>query len=162
MSHWAFQVAQMGKSLQCKRPRLDPWVGKIPWRRGWLPTPSILAWRIPRRRAWWNVVHGVTKSHTQLRDKQCHLCNWTLMNVFPWCHRSQRQSVTVGVLAVFWKLLGQCPQPSRSFFLVHWTELTRTPTFESTLPCVWLNEPWTWLWIQSPSQVLWSFFFFSH
>ena len=26
---------------------LNPWIGKIPWRRAWLPTPGILAWRIP-------------------------------------------------------------------------------------------------------------------
>jgi len=25
--------------LQCGRPRFDPWVGKIPWRREMLPTP---------------------------------------------------------------------------------------------------------------------------
>ena len=25
--------------LQCRRPRFDPWVGKIPWRRERLPTP---------------------------------------------------------------------------------------------------------------------------
>ena len=25
--------------LQCKRPRFNPWVGKIPWRRAWQPTP---------------------------------------------------------------------------------------------------------------------------
>jgi len=28
--------------LQCWRPRFDPWVGKIPWRREWLPTPLFL------------------------------------------------------------------------------------------------------------------------
>ena len=28
--------------LQCRRPRFDPWVGKIPWRRKWLPTPVFL------------------------------------------------------------------------------------------------------------------------
>ena len=28
--------------LQCKRAGLDPWVGKIPWRRKWLPTPVFL------------------------------------------------------------------------------------------------------------------------
>ena len=27
---------------RCRRPRLDPWVGKIPWRRAWLPTPLFL------------------------------------------------------------------------------------------------------------------------
>ena len=25
--------------LQCWRSRFDPWIGKIPWRRVWLPTP---------------------------------------------------------------------------------------------------------------------------
>ena len=28
--------------LQCGRPRLHPWVGKIPWRRKWQPTPVLL------------------------------------------------------------------------------------------------------------------------
>ena len=34
-----------GKStcLQCRRPRFDPWVGKIPWRRKWQPTPVLLS-----------------------------------------------------------------------------------------------------------------------
>ena len=30
------------KRLQCRKPGFDPWVGKIPWRRGWLPTPVFL------------------------------------------------------------------------------------------------------------------------
>ena len=29
--------------LQCRRPGFDPWVGKIPWRRKWQPTPVFLA-----------------------------------------------------------------------------------------------------------------------
>jgi len=28
--------------LQCGRPGFDPWVGKIPWRRKWQPTPIFL------------------------------------------------------------------------------------------------------------------------
>ena len=28
--------------LQCRRPRLEPWVENIPWRREWLPTPVFL------------------------------------------------------------------------------------------------------------------------
>ena len=28
--------------LQCGRCRFDPWVGKIPWRRTWQPTPVFL------------------------------------------------------------------------------------------------------------------------
>jgi len=29
------------------RDRFNPWVGKIPWRRAWQPTPIFFAWRIP-------------------------------------------------------------------------------------------------------------------
>ena len=28
--------------LQCRRPAYSPWVGKIPWRREWQPTPVFL------------------------------------------------------------------------------------------------------------------------
>ena len=36
-------VAQMVSfCLQCRRPRFDPWVGKISWRRKWQPTPVFL------------------------------------------------------------------------------------------------------------------------
>ena len=28
--------------LQCRRPRFDSWVGKIPWRRKWQPAPVFL------------------------------------------------------------------------------------------------------------------------
>ena len=31
---------------RCRRLGLDPWIGKIPWRRAWQPTLVILAWRI--------------------------------------------------------------------------------------------------------------------
>ena len=28
--------------LQCGRPEFDPWIGKIPWKRKWQPTPVLL------------------------------------------------------------------------------------------------------------------------
>ena len=37
---WASLVAQVVK--QCGRPGFDSWVGKIPWRRKWQPTPVFL------------------------------------------------------------------------------------------------------------------------
>ena len=62
-----------GKESTCNagwRPGFDLWVGKIPWRRAWQPTPVFFAWRIPTDRgAWWATVHGVTKSRTRLSDK---------------------------------------------------------------------------------------------
>ena len=35
-------MAQTVKNLPARRPGLDPWVRKIPWRRKWLPTPVFL------------------------------------------------------------------------------------------------------------------------
>ena len=32
----------MIKNMQCRRPEFDPRVGKIPWRKEWLPTPILL------------------------------------------------------------------------------------------------------------------------
>ena len=34
-----------------RRPRFDPWVGKIPWRREWLPTPVFLPGEFHRQRS---------------------------------------------------------------------------------------------------------------
>ena len=33
--------------LQCGRPRFDPWVEEIPWRRAWQPTPVFLPGESP-------------------------------------------------------------------------------------------------------------------
>ena len=36
-------VAETVKNLpECRKPRFDPWVEKIPWRRKWQPTPVFL------------------------------------------------------------------------------------------------------------------------
>ena len=37
-----FHAGSDGKGSACRRPQLDPWVGKIPWRREWQPTPVFL------------------------------------------------------------------------------------------------------------------------
>jgi len=40
---WEWVFSQLiSICLQWRRPGFDPWVGKIPWRRGWLPTPVFL------------------------------------------------------------------------------------------------------------------------
>ena len=61
MLHWASLVIQMVICLQCRRPRFDPWVGKIPWRREWQPTPVFLPGESHDRRARWATVHGVAE-----------------------------------------------------------------------------------------------------
>ena len=41
---WGFPRWLSGKEFtcQCRRCGLDPWVGKITWRRKWQPTPILL------------------------------------------------------------------------------------------------------------------------
>ena len=41
----------------------DPWVGKVPWRRTWQPTPVLLPRESPwTEEPWQATVHGVAKS----------------------------------------------------------------------------------------------------
>ena len=48
---------------------LDPWVGKIPWRRKWQPTPVFLPKEFHGQRSLaGSVVHEVAKSWTQVSE----------------------------------------------------------------------------------------------
>ena len=59
LSQGASLVTQLVKNpLAVRRPRFDPWVGKIPWRRERLPTPVF--WPGESHRHY--KVHGVAKS----------------------------------------------------------------------------------------------------
>ena len=62
---WASLVAQLVKNLPAMQ---ETWVGKIPWRRAWQPTPVFLPGESPWTGAWWVTVHGVAKSQTRLSD----------------------------------------------------------------------------------------------
>ena len=57
---WWFRQKRI--SLQGRRPRFDPWVGKIPWRRAWQPTLYSYLKNPKDRWAWWTLVHGIAKS----------------------------------------------------------------------------------------------------
>ena len=49
---------------QCRRHRrhgFDPWVGKIPWKRKWQPTPVFLPGRYHRQRSRAAAVHGIAE-----------------------------------------------------------------------------------------------------
>ena len=48
--------------LQCGRPKFSPWVGKIPWRRKWQPTPIFCLENPMDGEAWQATVHWVTES----------------------------------------------------------------------------------------------------
>ena len=55
-------------ACQCRRRRLDSWVGKTPWRRAWQPVPVFLPGNLLDRGVWRVTVHRVSKSQTQLSD----------------------------------------------------------------------------------------------
>ena len=59
-----WRLRQSRSHVQCGRPGLDPWVGKIPWRREWLPTLYSCLENHMDRGAWRAAVHGVAKSRT--------------------------------------------------------------------------------------------------
>ena len=59
-----------------QRYRFNPWVGKIPWRRAWLPTPVFLPGESHGQRRLVATVHEVTKSQTQLKQFSIHTLHW--------------------------------------------------------------------------------------
>ena len=66
--HVAIQLSQVGQWLKnlpanVRRCRYDPWVGKIPWRRKWQPTPVSLAGKSHRQR---NMVRFSPWGHKEL------------------------------------------------------------------------------------------------
>ena len=42
LSSWLSGKHSASQWRRRRRQRFDPWVGKIPWRRGWQPTPAFL------------------------------------------------------------------------------------------------------------------------
>ena len=62
----------MVSACNAGRSGFEPWIGKIPWRRAWQPTPVFLPGKFPghRRQA---TVHGVKESDTTERLSM-HAC----------------------------------------------------------------------------------------
>ena len=91
---WASLVARWKRThLQCRRRGSDPWVGKIPWRRAWQPTPVLLPGESHGQKSLWATVHRVPKSWTQLKPLSTHAWiiypgifkstdNWIYLNLF--------------------------------------------------------------------------------
>ena len=50
-----------------ERYRFSPWVGKIPWKKAWQPTPIFFPGEPMDRGDWRATVHRVTKSRTRLK-----------------------------------------------------------------------------------------------
>ena len=74
-----FLVAQwwwalLTKQEACKRCVFDPWVGKIPWRRAWQPTPVSLPGESLGQRSWRVTVRRVAKIRLRWQNACRHAC----------------------------------------------------------------------------------------
>ena len=56
------------QSWRLSRCRFDPWVGKIPWRRKWQPTPGVVPGNLMDRGAWWATVCSCEVSHDKMTE----------------------------------------------------------------------------------------------
>ena len=71
---------------ETQEKRFNPWIGKIPWRWAWQPTPVFLARKFHGQRslvgrgAWWAIVHGASgESNMTERTPTYHLSKPFLM-----------------------------------------------------------------------------------
>ena len=82
--------------LHCRRPGFDPWVGKIPWRKAWQPTPVFLPGESPwteepgglQSVGLQRVGHDWATKHSDLSDR-----SWS--GFYAWASQAPRE---VGVL----------------------------------------------------------------
>ena len=73
-------VAQIVKYLpQCRRPGFHPWVGKIPWRKSWQPTPVFWPGESP-----WREHPGGLQFMGSLRVRHNWVTKHTVSSVLGW------------------------------------------------------------------------------
>ena len=66
-------MTQIVESAWCGRPGFSPWVGKILWRRDWLPTPVFLPGEFHRQRS----LAGYSTQGHKVSDKTERLTHCT-------------------------------------------------------------------------------------
>ena len=66
--HITWWLGSKESSCECRRCRLHPWVGKIPWRRNGNPLQNSCLGNPIDTGVWRATVQGVTKSWIQLSD----------------------------------------------------------------------------------------------
>ena len=98
--------------LQCQRPGFDPWVGKMPWRRAWQPTPVCLPGEPHEQRSLVGTAYGVSELDTPERLKHtssaAHFSEFSSSShsLVPWRHLS-----CLNLLPLFYS-----PKNTSSFF----------------------------------------------
>ena len=69
MGEKSWCLSGKGSACQCRRCWFNPWVGKIPWRGKWQPTPEFLSGQFYGLKSLVGY-SGVEKSWTQLSNKK--------------------------------------------------------------------------------------------
>ena len=89
LSSWASLMAQQVKNppqcRRCRRHWFGPWVGNIPWRRKWRPTPILLSEKPHGQRSLAGYSSQVTKGRTPLSTAQRHGTFRTTKSWHPSC-----------------------------------------------------------------------------
>ena len=67
--------------LQCGRPEFYPWVGKIPWRRKWQPTPVFLP---GESHGWWSLVGHIPRGRKESDTTQRIVFQSLLSRTITW------------------------------------------------------------------------------
>ena len=126
MASHIFPGGSDGKSvcLQCGRPGLDPWVGTIPWRRKWQPTPAHLPGKSYGRRT-------TNGSST----------NGRMVGYKPWGHKESDTTERLHFLSFFlvgmWLKWQGTPASSGYSLRAPWTCSCQAAVI----------GPWLWLWL---------------
>ena len=102
--------------MQFRRPGFNPWVGKIPWRREWQPTPVFLPGEFQGQGSMAGYSPQVTKSWTRLSNFHFHFCFTILCWFLPYINMNQLQVYV-------------CPHP---------------PNFHPILPLPVVRDHWIW------------------
>ena len=114
-------------ACQCRRHRFDPWVGEIPWRRKWQPTPVFLLGKFHGQRgAWWGPWGSKELDMTEPVSTGFSLDVFLLSPTFPTCGlASQTIMVSVRGLSISWKKKTQAdlPGPPPQVLLESWNHL---------------------------------------
>ena len=103
--------------LQSRRPGFKPWVGKIPWRREWLPTPVFWPGDFHGLYSPWDCKESDTTERLSL--------HWKASNTVSWHKRDANW-----ILVVFFPLVSSSSASASliSYTVLHITQCSGLPT----------------------------------
>ena len=116
--------------LQCRWSGFDPWVGKIPWRRKWQPTPVFLPGEFHGQRSLVSCIfYRVAKSQT--------LSDWVTHFKMMWAEPEQMLCEHLPETSLEGGSMHSCPFlfPSGSFLLDVILEQRPPPSSARSPPC---------------------------